>query len=129
MTASLFDTHVLLWAMADHARLSRRAMELVASEANVRWFSPVSIGEIAIKWQQGRPDFPYSPYRIRDDLLRAGLQELPLTALHACRLAGLPPIHKDPFDRLMVAQALAEGVPFVTADAVLANYPGQVIVV
>ncbi|WP_174278712.1 type II toxin-antitoxin system VapC family toxin [Sphingomonas bacterium] len=129
MTAYLFDTHLLLWSAAGDPRLPRRAAALIASEAHVRLFSPVSIAEIAIKWQQRRPDFQFAPARMRAEMLEEGYVELPLTSLHATRIADLSRLHGDPFDRLLVAQALAEGVPFVTADAVLAGYPGQIMVV
>lgn len=95
----------------------------------MRLFSPLSIAEIAIKTARGRPGFSADAARVRAELLTDGLAELPLSSAHAARLADLPPVHKDPFDRLMVAQALAEGVPFVTADTVLAGYPGQIVVV
>ena len=95
----------------------------------IRLFSPLSVAEVAIKRAKGSADFDVDPLWLRADLLENGYSELPLTSAHAARLIALPPIHKDPFDRLLVAQALVEGLPLVTADALLAEYPGQVIVV
>ena len=129
MTAFLIDTHLLIWSLLRAPRLSRRAVALIEDPAHRLLFSAVSIVEIAIKYAQGRPDFPVDPGITRRTLLENDYHELPLTSLHGERVGTLPPVHKDPWDRLMIAQALAEGMPFVTADASLANYPGQVIVV
>lgn len=129
MTATLFDTNVLLWAVGGSDRLSRRGAAILFDTARTRLFSPLSIAEIAIKTTRGRPDFDTDPLLVRTKLLQDGLIELPLTGMHAARLTVLPPLHKDPFDRLMVAQALAEGIAFVTADSLLAGYPGQIVLV
>lgn len=125
----LIDTQLLIWAGEDVGRLSRAAVALLTDEDNQFLFSAIAIVEIAIKHAQGRRDFPFEPGRVRAALLANEFLELPLSSEHGVRLGQLPPIHKDPFDRLMIAQALAEGVPFVTADRLLAGYPGQVIIV
>jgi PIN domain nuclease of toxin-antitoxin system len=123
----LLDTHVLLWALANSPSLSRRAQALIEDEANELLFSSISIAEIAIKFALGRPDFQQEPKRVRQTLLDNGYVELPLTGEHALALANLPPIHKDPFDRLLLAQARVEGVPLVTGDAVVEKYAGLVV--
>lgn len=125
----LIDTHLLLWAGHDVERLSHEAAALIGNPLHQPLFSSLAVAEIAIKHAQGRKDFPFQSAQVRAALLASAFEELPLTGRHATRLADLPPIHKDPFDRLMVAQALAEGIAFVTADAVLAQYPGQIMVV
>lgn len=125
----LFDTQILIWAADGSSRLSRDAIALLLDPNSQRLFSPLSVVEVAIKRAKGSVDFDVNPVWLRTDLLDNGYAELPLTSGHAARLFELPPIHKDPFDRLMIAQALAEGVPFVTADRLLAGYPGQVIIV
>ena len=125
----LIDTQLLIWAVQDDARLPRAAATLLGDADTIPLFSPISLAEIAIKNAIGRPDFPFEAEPIRRALLANRAQELALTGDGAIRLASLPPIHKDPFDRLLVAQALAEAVPLVTTDKTLGRYPGQVIVV
>lgn len=122
----LLDTHLLLWTAYDSRRLSPRAARLIGDEANNLMFSAVSIAEISIKFGRGRPDFTVHPGVTRRLLLDHGYEELVLTALQAGGVGALPPIHKDPFDRLLVAQAMAEGVTLLTGDAVVARYPGVV---
>lgn len=122
VTACLFDTHLLLWAAEASPRLPRRAAALMNDAATLRLFSPLSIAEVSIKHAQRRPDFDVEPGLLRQALLDSDYVELPLTAAHAALVGGLPRIHKDPFDRLLIAQATAEGVVFVTADARLAAY-------
>lgn len=126
---ALVDTNLLIWMGEEPRRLSRRATAILGDPGRELLFSALSVAEVAIKYALGRPDFRIEPELFRQALLREEFGELPLTGVHASRLADLPPVHRDPFDRLMIAQALAEGVPFVTADPVLSGYPGQVIVV
>jgi PIN domain nuclease of toxin-antitoxin system len=116
----LLDTHVLLWA-ADES-LPLQAKILIDDPANVLVFSVVSLWEIAIKRQASR-QFEADPRVLRRELLDRGYEELMITGAHAMAIDGLPPIHKDPFDRMLVAQALIEGITLLTADAVLAKYP------
>lgn len=125
----LLDTHLLLWSLDDSARLPAKARAIIVDADNELLFSPISIAETAIKYALGRPDFPISPMRVRDTLLANGFSELVLTGVHAATLALLPPIHKDPFDRLLLAQARAEGVPLLTGDRAVARYVGLVEVV
>jgi PIN domain nuclease of toxin-antitoxin system len=126
----LLDTHVLLWAAAfepgRNTRLSTDALHLLRDQANTLCFSPVSIWEVAIKNAQGRPYFRTDPHALRRSLLDNGYLELPVTSEHAAAVAFLAPIHKDPFDRLLVVQATIEGVTLLTADAKVADYSGPI---
>jgi PIN domain nuclease of toxin-antitoxin system len=90
-------------------------------------FSAASIWEASIKQARGRPDFDVDTHLLRRALLANGWEELPVTSDHALATLGLPPLHKDPFDRLLLAQAIAEQVTLLTSDAALASYPGPVI--
>ena len=89
-------------------------------------FSAVSILEVAIKFSRRRPDFDVDPMALMRELLDRGYEELPVSSLHAAAVADLPPVHKDPFDRLLIAQATVEGIPLLTADATIARYPGPI---
>jgi PIN domain nuclease of toxin-antitoxin system len=120
----LADTHVLLWAALEPAKLSDEAQDLLNDPANQVFFSTASIWETAIKFGRNRNDFPIDPAVLRVSLLRAGYQELPITSEHAIAVGNLHKIHRDPFDRLLVAQANVEGILLVTKDATLARYPG-----
>lgn len=122
----LLDTHLLLWAAGQPERLSKTARTLLEDKRNDLFFSAVSILEIAIKRGLGRNDFRAEPRSIRRELLDNGYSELPITGEHALAFEILPPIHKDLFDRILVAQALAEGITLLTADPVVAKYPGPV---
>ncbi len=122
----LLDTNVLLWAVAKFERLSSAGQALLGRGNAVLVFSPINLWEVAIKHALDRPDFRVDPRVLRRGLLENGYVELPVTSDHALAVALLPALHKDPFDRLLVAQALAEGMPFVTADAQLASYPGDI---
>ncbi len=122
----LLDTHLLLWAGMKRERLSPQAQVMMADPANSLLFSVVSIWEVAIKASRTQPDFEAEPHRLRRALTDAGYGELPVTGEHAERVVLLPPIHKDPFDRLLVAQAWVEGLVFLTAHAGLAAYPGSI---
>lgn len=122
----LLDTHVLLWAAGDPARLSPVARALIEAPDNELFFSAVSLWEISIKRGLGRSDFQIDPRVLRRGLLDNGYSELPVISEHAVAIEGLPPIHKDPFDRMLVAQATVEGITLLTADALVAQYPGPV---
>jgi PIN domain nuclease of toxin-antitoxin system len=123
----LLDTHILLWAAAD--KLPPGAERLICDSANILLFSSASIWEIVIKRGLGRADFDVDPSALYSGLIAAGYEELPVTSRHALLVAALPPLHKDPFDRILLAQAASEGLPFLTADETLSRYPGSVIFV
>lgn len=122
----LLDTHLLLWAAGPLQRLSSRARELIDDPANELWFSVVSIWEVAIEYGRGREDFDVDPRLLRRSLLDNAYQELTMTGEHAAAVAGLPRIHRDPFDRMLVAQTLVEGIMLLTGDPVVAQYPGPI---
>jgi PIN domain nuclease of toxin-antitoxin system len=122
----LLDTQILLWAAGVPERLSAKARKLLNDPRNELLFSAASLWEIAIKITLGREDFRVEPRLLRRSLLDNGYAELPVTSQHAVNIDSLPPLHKDPFDRLLLAQALSEGITLVTGDAQLARYPGPV---
>lgn len=122
----LLDTQLLLWAAGMPQRLSAQARQLLEDPANELLFSPASLWEIAIKRGLGRTDFQVDARVLRRGLLDNGYIELPLTGEHAVAIEGLPPLHKDPFDRILVAQAMVEGIVLVTADTMVAQYPGPI---
>ena len=122
----LLDTHVLLWAAGAPERLSAASRNLMEDPHNELVFSAASIWEIAIKSGLGRSDFEADAHLLRRGLLDNGYLELPIASDHAVAVQDLPPIHKDPFDRMLVAQAVVEGFLLLTADERLLDYPGPV---
>ena len=118
----LLDTHVLLWAPGDPARLDDGTRDLLEDPVNEVLFSAASIWEIAIKARLGRADFAVGPERVAQEARLTGFVELPVTADAAARVASLPSHHRDPFDRLLVAQAMAEPARLYTADPLLPPY-------
>ncbi|MHB1676254.1 MAG: type II toxin-antitoxin system VapC family toxin [Sulfuriferula sp.] len=122
----LLDTHLLLWAAGQPDQLSAAARVLLDDPQNELIFSSASLWEIAIKRGLGRSDFRVDPRLLRRGLLDNGYSELPITSEHAVAVDGLPPIHKDPFDRILVAQAMVEGIALITSDPLVAQYPGPV---
>lgn len=122
----LLDTHLLLLASLDPDQLSASACALLKADDNELFFSAASLWEIAIKSGLGRPDFQVDPRILRRGLLDNGYSELPVTSEHAVAVSGLPAIHRDPFDRILVAQATVEGITLLTADSTLPQYPGPI---
>jgi PIN domain nuclease of toxin-antitoxin system len=122
----LLDTHVLLWAASRSARLSRAARALIADPDNEPFFSAASLWEVTIKRGLGRADFQVDPRTLRRGLLDNGYSDLPITSAHAIAVEQLPPIHRDPFDRILVAQSIVEGITLLTSDPRVAQYPGPV---
>ena len=122
----LLDTHLLLWAASEPERLSEAARAIVTDEDSQLWFSVASIWEVVIKASLGRDDFDVDPHLFRRGLLESDFAELPITGPHVTAVADLPPLHKDPFDRILLAQARTEGLILVTGDAALARYPGDI---
>lgn len=116
----LLDTHVILWAAGDPEKLSESTRTLLTAPDNSLFFSAASIWEIVIKLGLGREDFKVDPYRLRKMLVLHGYTELSITSEHALKVDSLPPLHKDPFDRLLVAQARTEGMLLLTVDAAVA---------
>jgi PIN domain nuclease of toxin-antitoxin system len=125
----LVDTHLLLWAAARSRRLPKEARRVLESPRNDVYYSAASLWEIAIKLGLGRSDFRVDLGRLRPALAEMGFLELPVTGSHAERVAMLPPIHKDPFDRMLVAQSFCEPLVLLTNDEALAGYGDVVRVV
>ncbi len=122
----LLDTHLLLWAAGQPDRLSAEARSLLQDPANDLVFSVASLWEITIKRGLGRADFRVEPRVLRRGLRDHGYSELAIAADHALAVDLLPPLHKDPFDRLLLAQAVMEGITLLTADPLVARYPAPV---
>ncbi len=122
----LLDTHVLLWAAGSPAQLPPDARAMLEDPDNELLFSAASLWEIAIKRSLGRADFQVDARVLRRGLLDNGYLELPITSEHTVFIDSLPPIHKDPFDRILIAQATVEGITLLTADALIAQYPGPI---
>lgn len=118
----LLDTHVLLWAAGQPDKLGPEGRSMLLDPAHELFFSPVSLWEIAIKRTLGRADFRADPRRLWRMLLTHGYRELPVASEHTVAVDGLPPLHKDPFDRLLLAQARIEGFDLLTADTALIAY-------
>ena len=122
----LLDTHLLLWAAAGSNKLPPRAADLIQNETNQLLFSAASLWEVAIKAGLNRPDFKISAGRFRRALFENGYDELPISGRHAAAIANLPDIHKDPFDRILIAQAQVEDLTLCTSDRIVARYPGNI---
>lgn len=119
----LLDTHVLLWAAAEPERIPQSTRQLIDDPGNALYFSSASIWEVVIKNGLGRADFHVEPSLLHRGLVDNGYLELPIAAAHALAVASLPNIHKDPFDRILMAQANTEGLLLVTADERMTAYP------
>jgi PIN domain nuclease of toxin-antitoxin system len=122
----LLDTHLLLWAAGEPERLTTKARKLINDPRNELVFSSASFWEIAIKGGLGRDDFEVDARLLRRGLLDNGYLELAVTSEHALTVGDLPPIHKDPFDRILVAQARVEGILLLTSDPLVAKYNAPV---
>jgi PIN domain nuclease of toxin-antitoxin system len=125
----LLDTHIVLWAAGRPERLPKSGRSLLTAPENSLFFSAANIWEIVIKLGLGREDFRVDPYRLRKMLVVHGYTELAITAEHALRVNTLPTLRKDPFDRLLLAQARTEGMMLVTADPAVAQYQESVLAV
>lgn len=123
----LLDTHVALWAIADSPKLPLKARELIASPRTSVWISTASIWEIAIKYSLGRGDMPISGQTALRYFSESGYRQLPIEAEHAVAIEDLPAHHSDPFDRILVAQALVEPMRLMTHDATVALYSDTII--
>jgi PIN domain nuclease of toxin-antitoxin system len=119
----LIDTQLLLWTAGQSARLSPQARSLIGDPANELLFSAASLWEIVIKAGLGRGDFRVDANQLRRGLLNNGYRELAITGEHAVAVMSLPMIHRDPFDRLLLAQSMVEDITLLTSDTVMAQYP------
>lgn len=122
----LIDTHLLLWAAFQSDRLPAAARTILEHPRQQPWFSAASIWEVSIKRGLNRPDFRVDPGALRAGLLANDYRELPIESRHCLALSALPPLHADPFDRLLLSQAITEGLILLTADAALGAYGGPV---
>lgn len=125
----LVDTHVLVWLAVDSPRLTDLVRDLLVDPDNHIFFSAISIFEIAVKERLAKRGFDVEASAIRRMMIENDFVELPVSGLHAAHVATLPLIHGDPFDRLLVAQAMMEGSTLMTADAQIARYPGPIMLI
>jgi PIN domain nuclease of toxin-antitoxin system len=124
---ALLDTHTFLWAISGNQKLSQRASEIFAGPSDL-WLSVASIWEILIKVQIGKMSLPgpVGPYLVKK-LTENRIETLPVSLDHVMRIERLPPHHRDPFDRILIAQSVEESLPIITSDAVFRDYPVRVI--
>ena len=122
----LLDTHLILWAFYELKKVSPELRAILEDRNNEVFFSAVNLWEIAIKQALGQKDFQGDCRLLRRLMLDEGYLELPVLSVHAIEVQGLPLIHKDPFDRILIAQAMVEGITLLTADAKIAQYPGPI---
>ena len=122
----LLDTHLLIWVASTPERLSGEALSLLQYLEHKLYFSAVNLWEIWIKRGLGRQDFRVDPSLLHRGLIENGYTELAVTSFHCIALEQLPAIHKDPFDRMLVAQAVSEGMLLLTSDSVVAKYSGPI---
>jgi PIN domain nuclease of toxin-antitoxin system len=124
----LLDTHVFLWMISEPAKLSARAMKMMQSEENELAISTTSLWEIAIKVQAGKLDVSVGREYFETYMNDSGVQRiLPVTPSHVYSLLKLPRVHRDPFDRMLAAQSIAEGMPLVSADPIFRKYPVELV--
>ena len=125
----LLDTHVALWAITDDPKLTDNARELIQSPRTIVWISAVSLWEISIKHSLGKADMPVSGQDALNYFRQAGYRLLAIEPEHAVAIENMQPIHHDPFDRLLVAQALLEPMRLMTHDATVARYSDTIMLV
>jgi len=123
----LLDTHILVWAGTE--KLPPKVAQYYEDKRNILYFSPINIYEIVIKFLKHPSYFGVEPVSFRSKLLDVGYKELPLNSDHSLTVKGMPLLHQDPFDRILLAQAQYEGMQFLTADKTLAKYAGPIIYV
>jgi PIN domain nuclease of toxin-antitoxin system len=123
----MLDTHVALWAITDSPKLSQKAREIIQSSKSTVWVSAASVWEIAIKYALGRGDMPVSSQEAMTYFRESGYRFLPVEAEHAAAVHDLPTHHQDPFDRILVAQALMEPMRLMTHDPLVALYSDTII--
>ena len=125
----LLDTHILLWMIGESRSLSDFAMHILAAESNELFFSSISIAEVAIKHQKNAALMPLLPDEVRLVAEECGIRELVFDSNHAVALATLPQLHRDPFDRMLIAQAQTEGMKLLSHDRQFPQYGDFVIAV
>jgi PIN domain nuclease of toxin-antitoxin system len=125
----LLDTQIALWGLTNDRRLTAKAQKLILEPENDVFISVASLWEIGIKFQLGRGDMPVSGSRAYELFLAAGYQILAIQAAHTIAVESLPAIHNDPFDRMIIAQALSEPMRLVTHDRTVAGYNDSIIFV
>jgi len=125
----LLDTHIILWAVTDSPKLPDAAREMIQDERNRIYFSSASIWEVAIKHSLASGQIPVSSRELLQYVRQSGYEELPVSAEHAATVESLPPVHKDPFDRILVAQAFSEPMRLLTHDWMLGQYGASVFLV
>ena len=123
----LIDTHVIIWAMVESPRLSSKARKILTEDGNEFFLSAASLWEIALKHGNSPGDMPVTPSLVQAFCLDSGISALNISFLHAARTILLPPIHADPFDRMLIAQAQCESLQLLTHDALIARYGDFVI--
>ena len=124
----LLDTSTFLWWITDSDRLGERVRQVLTDEQNEVWFSVASGWEIVIKAGLGRVSFTKDPEEFIPEQISAnGFQILPIQLRHALKISALPSVHRDPFDRLLVAQALVEDLTILSGDSRIAAYPVDVL--
>jgi PIN domain nuclease of toxin-antitoxin system len=124
---ALLDTHAFLWAVAEPEKLSKRAARVIEDEANQLLLSVASLWEIVLKAQAGKLQLPEGPQFLAEHMAQLGIGSLPVDTGHVLALLSLPLHHRDPFDRLLVAQCQTERLPIVTADKEIRRYDVQTI--
>ena len=124
----LLDTHILLWAAGEPKKFPLKIRQLIEDEENTLFFSTASIWEIVMKNGLGRSDFQIEPRMFRSALMDNGYLEVPITSEHVLFVHDLPPLHKDPVDRILVAQSSIEGMAVLTVDQAVIDYGGTVII-
>jgi Uncharacterized protein conserved in bacteria len=125
----LLDTHVALWAIADDPKLNRQARKLITDPKAVIWVSAASVWEMAIKRALGRGDTPIDAKQALEYFQEAGYRLLPVDVAHAAAVEDLPAHHHDPFDRILVAQAIIEPMRLLTHDATVARYSDSIFLI
>jgi len=123
----LLDTHSFLWAVAQPEKLSKRAAQLILDEGNQLLLSAASLWEIALKMQAGKLKLPEEREFLAEQMANLGVECLPIEGDHVLALLDLPAHHRDPFDRLLIAQCRSERLPILTADAAFGRYPVETI--
>jgi PIN domain nuclease of toxin-antitoxin system len=122
----LLDSHLLVWMAAQSQNLSMLARQMITDPGNDVFFSSASLWQLTIKHHLGKADLPVHPRVLHDALLANEYIELAVTSRHALALSSLPPIHRDPFDRILIAQSIDEGMTLLTADRTIAQYGAPV---